>query len=232
MKLSAPSAEKRFSPTKCLRGLERAAVLRRLHPLAEPLAHLELLELRVFYTDRPAVGRAEVVDDVAERRALRQTGDVDRREGEIEIGLRQPERLERELLARLPRRFERAQVRVEMPAHAIRVDERIDAPRGFGTGDDARRRQRVVRKIEPERRDRRVAVSVRVLGDAVPVRVGDRWRRQAHGLAGLHVTEEGAPLLVDGLRALLPLRVQILDVPGVDSELSEHLDKARTLPKM
>jgi len=51
-------------------------------------------------------------------------------------------------------------------------------------------------------------------------------------VAGLEITEETAPFLVDGLGALLPLGMQILDIPGVDSELSEHADKGETLPHL
>ena len=152
MKLSAPSAEKRFSPTKFFarncskisasvslvrmrRGfpgrVEDAAVLRRLHLVAEPVAHLELLELGVLDADRPAVRDAEVVDDLAERRALGHAADVDGGERDVEVGLREAERLEGELVARDARRLERAQVGVKVPAHAIRVDERIHAPRSL-----------------------------------------------------------------------------------------------------
>ena len=84
----------------------------------------------------------------------------------------------------------------------------VDAPGVLGVGDDARRREGVEWKRGPKERTSPVGL----------------LRRARFGCGGLRLvlTEEEAPLLLDGKWALHPPRVQLFYVSCVDPKLFEH----------
>ena len=149
-----------------------------------------------------------------------------RGERRVEVGVAETEVREIELGRRRGRLAQRVDVREEVTAHAVRVDEVEDAsldPRGLEhrLGRERHRGRRAHGDVERAvlERDRGVPIRgrspvARLDARAVAVR-GDAPARLVR-------LEEGAPLGVDGLRSLLPERVELFDVARVDAEFVEH----------
>ncbi len=110
------------------------AVVARLHPLAQPDARVAVLDVAELDADRAAVGLFEAVHHVAQ--ALRGgAGHVDRRHHHVGVGVGEAEGGEVELVMLARRRAEGVDVRVQVAAHAIRVQQLVDARLHRGLGE-------------------------------------------------------------------------------------------------
>ena len=108
-----------------LLGVERLAVAARLDRVAEPHALLVVRDVLDLVRHRPAVGRAELREDFAERFALAVQAEEPRRDARLELRRQlrdQPVGVERGIPGR--RGAERIEVRGEMAVHPVRLDER------------------------------------------------------------------------------------------------------------
>jgi hypothetical protein len=184
---------------------ERRAVSARLHLGLEPLAGFDVLDVTELDADGAPVGLAEVRDDRPERRVGRHSRDADRGERLVELRGREIEPVEVELVARLGRRAERVEVRVHVPARAVRVHELEDAALERRCVEEILARHGGRRRRDARGRGRPVACAVR------------------GAVGAIDLGEEGSPLLVDRLRALKIAGVKLFYDAGVDTELLEHL---------
>ncbi len=217
--------------------LERRVVTRGLHAVLKPEARFGLLDLRELDADGGAVRLAQVGDDLAQGRPLGEAAHPGRGEGLVEVRVCQSEVRELELGVRLGRIAERVDVREEVAADAVGVDELGDAALELGCRDDRvtdclavghHGRGRVpVGRGGGARCDPAVAV-------AVPVALGGLRGGGGRGLGGhgqgsqrrRHrasvALEQLPPPVLDRLGALQPAGVQLLHVTSVDPEFVEH----------
>ena len=181
-------------------------------------------------------------DDAPQRRPVGQPGDTGGGEGGVEIGVGQTEGRQVDLAA--PRALvdlvtERIDLGEEVAAHAVGVHQRVDPGLAVGLVEEALLTLAGV----PVGARAVGAVSARASGErAVAVRVAIarrrrgrgrglwrgqwQWRRWGGGailrLAALVQIEERSPLGRDRLRGLSIEVVELLHIPGVDSEFAEH----------
>jgi hypothetical protein len=200
-----------------LGALERRVVARRLHALLQPQARLRLFDLRELDADRRAVRLVEVLDDLAEGRALGKAAHARGRESFVEVVFAQTEVGELELWVGEGGGAQRVEVGEEVAAHAIRVDELRDAALELGGGDDGIAYRFAVG-------DRAVAVCQRLDRRG---RGDDRGCVHDGGPVGavgaVRALEELPPALFDRLGTLQPAIMEVLDVPRVDAEFVEHV---------
>ena len=102
------------------------AVLRFFHPPLQPLAHFQVVDVHELGADRPAIGVAEPVHDVAERLRVR-AGQRVGRELAIEIGFRKPPELRFQFRRHGPRNAQRIDLGDQVSADAVVADQQVDA---------------------------------------------------------------------------------------------------------
>ena len=146
MRLSAPSSEKLLAPTN-LRRMNSSkitasvkpredadllvagklqAVLRFFHPPLQPLPHFQVVDVHELGADRPAIGIAKPVHDVAERLRVR-TGQRVGRELAIEIGFGKPPELRFQFRRHGPRNAQRIDLGDQVPPDPVVADQQVDA---------------------------------------------------------------------------------------------------------
>ncbi len=102
------------------------AVLRFFHPPFKPLAHVQVVDVHELGADRPAIGIAEPIEDVAERLRVR-TGQRVGRELAIEIGFRKPPELGFQFRWHGPRDAQRIDLGDQVSAYSVVADQEVHA---------------------------------------------------------------------------------------------------------
>jgi hypothetical protein len=102
---------------------ERDVVLRPLHPLLEPRTQLAVVEVRQLDAERPAVGLAQAVDQLAQRARPLPARVV--RDRQIEVGPGDPVILEGDAPGPAALHGERVEVRVQVTLLAVGLHQPV-----------------------------------------------------------------------------------------------------------
>ncbi len=108
------------------RGIERRVVARRLHPVLQPLLALGVGDVHVLDADRAAVRLAQHVEDLAQRRAVPLALETAGHELAVEVPEREAVGGGVEVAVRGAVAVERVEVRDQVAAHAVVVDQLQD----------------------------------------------------------------------------------------------------------
>ena len=174
-------------------GAQVEAVRRGLHALAEPRAHVELLDVHELHADGAAVGLVEPRDDLPHRRFGPEAAQVAARDAAVQVGVGDAEAVRGEVARGQRQQAERIERRPEVAAEPVGLDQLVDPLREVG----------VLRR-------RHVAVGVAVGGRFVPAALGG---------AGV---EDPAPALTDEGRVLLVPEEELLDERLVEAKVLVH----------
>ncbi len=187
-----------------LLGRKVGAVEHRLHLTGQPLALLLVGDARVLDADVPAIGLAQLRDQIAERSVAR-SSEAAGADHQVVGGVRQPEVRQRQHRVRLARLSkpprQRVQVRLEVAELPVRVHQVVDA-------DRRRYLQVAIPGLDRRRRQRAHA------GDGGGATVAFTAEREAG--------KKGLPLRVEACRILEVALVQLGDVLPVSADDVHH----------